>query len=428
MTKENKKEIFKILIQEFQELSFPEVIKRDLEVPLNIKKIITVFGPRRSGKTFYLHGLIKKLLEKKISKDRILYLSFEDDRILPLDFSSLNDLMEAYFELYPENKKKEIFLFFDEIQNIENWELFIRRIHDKERVKIFITGSSSKLLSREIATHLRGRTISFALPPLSFQEFLRFKQESLSRNFEYGRQKYKIIKLLEEYLQYGGFPEVVLTENISIKNSILKEYFDLLIYRDLAERFSIKNTQLLKDMLKYLFTNITSLFSTNSYYKNIKQSLPLSRETIYDYLGFIKETGYFSLFPCFSYSLKEQKVNLTKIISLDNGLRNRIGFKFSQDLGKLAENLVGSILSQHNEKVYYWKNKQEVDFVTINNNNLQAINVCFGIGTDEREINSLLEFKKRFKKADELVIISKDIDKTEGGIKFIPLYKWLLEI
>ena len=206
----SKKEHFKILIKEFQENSLPTIYERDLVVPLNSNKIISIYGPRRSGKSFYFFSLIQKLLKQEISIDRIVYLNFEDDRIFPLNYKELNLLLEAYFELYPQNKQELIYLFFDEIQNIVNWEIFIRRIYEKEKVKLFLTGSSSKLLSREIATSLRGRTISYRLFPLNFKEFLNFKQIKMKEDFKYTSQKYTIKKLLNEYLEWGSFPEVVL--------------------------------------------------------------------------------------------------------------------------------------------------------------------------------------------------------------------------
>ena len=424
----NKKENFKFLIKEFHTSSLPETIERDLKVPLFPKKVITIYGPRRCGKSFYFYTLIKKLLAQGINKERILYLDFEDDRISPLNFKELNLLMEAYFELYPENKNKEIFLFFDEIQNIKNWELFIRRIYSKEKAKIFITGSSSKLLSKEIATSLRGRTISFALSTLNFREFLRFKGIVLEKNFEYTPLRFKIKKLLEEYLEWGGFPEVVLEKDLTIKKKILSEYFKLLVYRDLMERFSLENTTLLEDLLKFLFTNITSLFSINSYYRAVKQNFPVSRETIAHYLSFIKEIGYFSFLPQFSYSLKVQRANPKKIIALDNGLRNRIAFRFSKDFGKLAENLVGQLLLSQEKEVYFWQNKKEVDFVIKEGKSLSAINVSFGEKIEKREIDSLLIFKKNFKNTKKLILITKDLEKKENSINFIPLWKWLLSV
>ena len=429
MNKINKKEIFKFLIKEFLETDLPDVIKRDLEVPVSAKKVVTIFGPRRSGKSFYFYGLIANILASGIPKDRTLYLNFEDDRILPLTYKDLNDLMEAYFELYPENKNKKIFLFFDEIQNIEKWEIFIRRIYDKEKASIFVTGSSSKLLSREIATALRGRTLSFPLYPLNFREFLRFRGEELKKDFEYTEQRYRVKKLLGEFLEFGGFPEIVLTEGINLKRKILKEYFDLLVYRDLVERFSMKNMELLKDILDGLFADITSLFSVNAYYKSVKQFLRISRATISEYLEYIKETDYFILLPRFSYSLKEQRVNPKKIICIDNGLRNRMAFRFSKDFGKLAENLVGGVLVRKNNDTYYWQDKGEVDFAVNIDGRLEAVNVSFGEKIEKRETDSLLEFanKFKFKKVKKITLITKDTDKQEGAIRFVPLYKWLLE-
>lgn len=427
MSNQEKKEIFKILINEFQESPLPDVKERELKAPLNLKKIIAVFGPRRSGKSFYFYGLIKKLLDAGIDKERIVYMNFEDDRLLPLDASGLGGFTEAYFELYPENKKKEIFLFFDEIQNVKNWEIFVRRVYDKENCKIFITGSSSKLLSREIATALRGRTISFALYPLNFREYLSFQGEEIKKNVEYTEARFRIKKMLDEYFEFGGLPEIVLTKNKNIKRKILKEYFDMLVFRDLAERFSLENTGLLRDILKYFFTNITGLFSVNSFYKSIKQNQPVSRETVANYVNFIMETEYFRLLPKFSYSLKEQKVNPKKIIAVDNGLRNRISFRFSSDEGKLAENLIGGLLARKDGEIYYWQGEREVDFVVRGvDNGLEAVNVSYGASIEKREIESLLEFSQKNKKA-KLILITRNTEKKEKNIKFIPLWKWLLK-
>jgi predicted AAA+ superfamily ATPase len=427
MNQESKKEVFKFLIKEFHSEELPPLVERELKIPLYPKKIITIYGPRRSGKSFYFFSLIKSLIKKGIPKEKILYFNFEDDRILPLDFKELNFILEAYFELYPENKKEEIFLFFDEIQNIKNWEVFVRRLYEKEKAKIFITGSSSKLLSQEIATSLRGRTIRYGLHPLNFKEFLYFRKEKLERDFEYTSQRFKIKKLLEEYIEWGGFPEVVLEKDLTLKKKILAEYFNLLVYRDLAERFSLENVALLKELLKFLLANITSNFSVNSYFNALKQKLPVSRDTIYSYLSHIEEGQYFFLLPQFSYSLKVQKANPKKIVCLDNGLRNNIAFRFSQDKGKLAENLVGAILKSRENEVFYWKNKREVDFVLKRDNELSALNICFSDSIKEREIGSLLEFKEKFKKTKELILISQDIEKQEKGIKFLPLWKWLLK-
>lgn len=423
----SKKEQFKFLIREFHAEPLPETIPRDLAVPLDSRKIVALYGPRRSGKSFTLYTLIKELLRQGVPKERILYLNFEDDRILPLKGGQLQGVIEAFFELYPECKPEEIFLFFDEIQNVEDWEIFVRRVHDKEKARIFLTGSSSKMLSQEIATALRGRTIGFSLRPLSFSEFLRFRGIRLERNFPYGPQRFQVRKSLQEYLEYGGFPEVVLEKDAVIRHKILEEYFESLVYRDLVERHRIENVGLLKDLLKTLLANSTHLFSVNAYHKALRQSLSVSRQTVTAYLRLIQETGYITLFPKFSWSLKEQRVNPQKIVCLDLGIRNRMTFRFSQDEGKAAENLVGSVLSGLHRELFYWQGKREVDFVVHGEQGLQGINVTFGPGIiEEREMEGLLEFRRRFKQTAKLLLITRDAEEKKGPVRLIPLWKWLL--
>src|SRR3989344_3561503 len=184
-----KKDQFKLLIREFHDNEIPKLRERDLIIP-STKKIVSLIGSRRSGKTFYFYQLIQTFL-KESPKERMIYVNFEDDRILPLSIEDMDSILESYYELYPENKNKELYLFFDEIQNIENWEIYLRRIHDKEKVRIFVTGSSSKMLSKEIATSLRGRTLSFNLFPLSFKEFLRFNDVQLDKNIIYSNERFR---------------------------------------------------------------------------------------------------------------------------------------------------------------------------------------------------------------------------------------------
>lgn len=421
----DKKEMFKILVKEFHETKIPIVIKRDLTIPLKSNKIITISGPRRAGKTFYFYQLINEI-KKEIPFERILYINFEDDRILPLSLKDFNAFLEAYFELYPENKDHKCFLFFDEIQNIEGWESFIRRIYDKENVNVYITGSSSKLLSREIATSLRGRTLSYKIYPLSFNEFLRYKGIQVQPDFAYSKVRYKIKHLLGEYISFGGFPEIVLARD-ELKVSILKNYYDLVIYRGLVERFSIRNVQLLKNIIKFLLTNVATTFSINAYYRSLLPQYHISRETILEYLSYLEEIELIQMVPIFSYSLKVQQVNPRKIYVIDNGLRNAVSFKFSQDEGRLVENLVFQQLMRLGFDVYYWKKMGEVDFVVREDNKLTAINISYGHMLDKREINGLLEFRNTFKElVKDLLIITSDLEKIEDGIKYIPLWKWLI--
>jgi predicted AAA+ superfamily ATPase len=421
-----KKEMFKYIIKEFHEARLPELYERKLTIP-ETQKVISLIGPRRAGKTFYFYQLINNLIEDSINPSQILYINFEDDRILPLNVKELNTILEAYYELYPENTSETLYLFFDEIQNIDNWELFIRQVHDKKNARIYITGSSSKLLSKEIATSLRGRTLSYYLFPLSFEEFLRFRQVTLNKDFEYTDARFKVKKLFSEYLVGGGFPEVVL-EAEELRQDILRNYFEMFIYRDLVERFSIRNTSLLKSLVKFLITNIGTTFSVNSFYRTIKKDMPVGKDTLMEYLSYLEDINLVYLVPIFSYSLKKQQVNPRKVYCIDNGLRNAVSFMFSKDEGRLAENLVFLELKRRSKEPYYWKNKGEVDFVIKDrDSSLTAINVSYTDEIDERETKALLEFADEFSpKVKELILLTKDLEKTEGRIKIIPLWKWLM--
>ncbi|HLD10640.1 MAG TPA: ATP-binding protein [Candidatus Nanoarchaeia archaeon] len=419
-----KKELFKRIIKEFQEKPLPQLKERELELP-ETKKIITLVGPRRSGKTFYFFQLIKKL-----NKEKVVYINFEDDRLFPLELKDLDEILEAYEELYPENKD-QLYLLIDEIQNIKNWELYIRRINDNKNIKIFITGSSSKLLSQEIATSLRGRTLTFNLFPLSFKEFLKFNEFELKKDSFYTNDRHKIKKFLEKYTNLGGFPEIVLEKN-NLEQQILTNYFEVMIYRDIIERFSIRNINLLKTLAKYLLTNIASYFSTNSYYKILKEKENVSKDSLFQYISYLEEANIIFLIPLFSYSLKVQQTNNKKIYCIDNGLRNAISFKFSEDEGKLLENLVFIELKRKNYEIFYYKKNKECDFIVKTNKQLEAIQVCVEIneGNEKREIDGLLEVLKEFKIEKGLILTKnqEDLMIIEGKKIYIKrIDKWLLE-
>lgn len=442
------KAILKQVIKEFHEFKFPLIYPRDIEIPLNSKKIIAISGPRRSGKTFLLFFQIKKLIAQKVPKEEILYINFDDPRLLPFNAKDMEDLLESYFELYPYLKNKINFAFFDEIQNVKNWEISIRRIYDSQNFRIFVTGSSSKFLSKEISTSLRGRAINYELLPFSFNEILTARGIKIESDTFYSKTRFIIKKLLSQYLSEGGFPEVVLEENEEIKIRILKEYIETMFFRDLVERFNVKNGHVLREMVKYLISNISSLFSLNSFWKWIKQTYPVGKKTLINYTSFLEEIGLFFLVRKFSFSLKEQMQTPRKVYILDNGLPSVYGFKFSQNTGKIMENSVFLKLKHEQLKdplmeIFYWQdyNHNEVDFVVKKGKEIkQLIQVCYDIEnfkTKEREIRSLVKASKNLKCNDLLVITwdfesEQKIPTSPSGqktkkIKFIPLWKYLSE-
>jgi predicted AAA+ superfamily ATPase len=426
MNKETIKEL--IILSQERDI---KLVERELEIHF-IGKINSIIGPRRAGKTFFIYQNINQLKGKNL-KDKIIYLNFEDERLLPIKKEELDLILEAYYELYPENKDQKLYVFFDEIQMLPFWQLFVRRLYDQENMEICITGSSSKLLSKEIATQLRGRTLTYFIFPYSFKEFLRAKGITLERHFEYKSLIYKIKKLLQEYIEFGGFPEIADKDKM-FKTKILQEYFNLIFYKDLVERYKIRNFGVVKEMLLYLINNFSSYFSTNKYYKLLKsRGEKISKNTLFEYISCMIDINLLFLVPKFG-KLREQFSNPKKVYVIDVGLINAIAFKISKDIGKLYENIVFIELKRRGcKEVYYWKNKYECDFLVKENEKIkEAIQVCFKLTEEnkERELNGLVETLKKFRLKQGLIITEdkegeETVDKRK--IKYIPLWKWLLE-
>ena len=423
------REIFRRIIVDFQERPIRQTIKRDVEVPLFSDKIISLIGVRRCGKTSILYKMIEELRES-IDIKNIVYINFEDDRLLGTTVNNLDDMIEGYYELYPQKRDEKIYLFFDEVQNIPQWELFIRRIYDTLNVQIVITGSSSKLLSSEIATSLRGRTLTYEIFPFSFKEYLRFKNITVNLN---SSKSLSFIKhSFEEYLIYGGFPETIGQDSV-IQKRILSDYVNLIVYKDLIERYGITNTSLLKHLIKYTFVNMATLVSITKLYNDFKSNgFKLGKETLFDYFGYLEEAYAIFSVPIFRSSVREEQRNPKKIYAIDNGLRAVYDSSFSSDYSKLYENLVFLALRSKTNEVYYIKERQEIDFYCVIDGKKQLINVSVDISnpdTLEREINSLVEGME-YVGVDKSVLITKEREGSmsvgENVVILIPLWKWLL--
>lgn len=387
-----------------------------------IKEITIITGIRRAGKSTLMYQMISALLKKGIAPTQILFVNLEDKKLIK---DSLDDIYNSYRENL--NPDRKAYIFLDEIHRKNDWENWIRKNYDlKTNDKFVISGSSSYLLKREYSTLLTGRNITFEIFPLSFQEFLSFRNiefdiKNLKKNILLEKTKNVLLKNFKEYLEMGGFPEVILKQK-AYKLKILEQYFDDILYKDIIDRYNL-NSQKTRDLALFLITNFTNTLSLRS----LRNSLKISYDTTKDYLSYYKEAFLFFIVDHFSYSIKEQKTLPSKIYCIDNGLRNAISFKFSKDEGKLAENLVLIELKRRGKEAYYWKNKKEIDFIVKERDgSLAAINISYTDDILERETEGLLEFKKEFKKADELILITKDIEKVENGIRFIPLWKWLL--
>lgn len=421
----SKQNIFRQIIADFIHQSLPTIHQRDLVLPSDIPKIVSLIGARRTGKTFMLFDLIQNL-RNKMPVDRLVYVNFEDDRLFPLELKDLDSFLRAYYELYPLNKQEMVYFFFDEVQEVLHWEKFVRRVLDTENCKIYITGSSSKLLSRELATTLRGRTLTFEVFPLNFQEFLRFQGLQFNTNTSEGQALAK--HHLRQYLHQGGFPELLQTpKHFHQKN--MEDHLDLMLYRDLVERFKVKNPKLLKHLMKYLFTNVANLLSTHKFYNDLKsQGFTVGKNTVYEYIAYLEEA--FAIFSVqkWSRSVRKQQANPNKIYLLDVGFKNAMSL--SDDIGRVFENTVFlSLRRQFGEgKIHYFMEKQEVDFVLPDQT---LINAAYDLthNTRTREINGLLEGMNYFNQEKSFLLTwdtFEDVQIEDKTIFIRPLW-WFLE-
>src|SRR3989338_8467288 len=397
----------KELVKDLEGTKRPEY--QDLLDSIKIKEITIILGVRRSGKSTLMYQIVDSLLKQSIKPEQILFVNLEDKKLTNLD---LEEIYNEYREnLNPKNKA---YIFLDEIHRKKDWETWIRKKYDlKTNDKFVISGSCSYLLKKEYSTLLTGRNLTFEVFPLSFKEYLRFKNVNFKSTIILDNTKRVILNNLKQYLELGGFPEVFFKEE-KYKIKILEQYFDDIIYKDIIDRYNL-NSQKVKDLALFFTTNFTGEISL----RNLRNTLGLSYDSIKDYLSYFKEAFLFFTLDHFSYSFKEQKTVASKIYCIDNGLRNAVSFKFSKDSGKLAENTAFIELKRRNKNIYYWKDSQEVDFIIKNKDNtLQAINVIFSNEIHEREVEGLLKFKKQFSKTKELILLTKDLEKQEDRTNY----------
>ena len=415
------------IIRDYQEMDLPDLIKRNIDIPLDlrIKRAISIIGPRRAGKTYTMFQLMKILLERGVGRDRMLYINFEDYRLEGINYIDLKKIVEIYYEMYPENSRLKVWFFLDEIQNVGGWEKVVRNIMDRWNIQIFLSGSSSKLLSREIATQLRGRTLTYIVYPFSFKEFLRarnFRIEKYMSSYE----KNRLLNLLNEYLVYGGYPEAVIERERRMK--ILREIWDVTIARDIIDRWRIRNIRALKLLIRAL--RKSREFSIHKFYRYLKSlGLRISKNTLYNYIEYLNDSLILYLLKKYSPSYKNIEMSIPKIFFVDNGL-----YMAEESISKLMENLVFMELRRRNyvenEKLFYWKNSfgREVDFIVLDG---ELIQVCYELTYEnrDREIKSLIKASKQlnYKKLRILTWNQEDtININNRKIEITPLWKWLI--
>ena len=369
---------------------------------------------------------IYHLLDNGIPAKNILHLNLEDPAFKGL---SVFHLYEKYLELM--NPDGTVYLMLDEIQEVTEWQRDLRKLYDGPRqVRFVITGSNSSLLKGEYASLLTGRTLLCEVYPFSFKEFLA------ARGWDKGFERHilladkpRLLHLFAEYLQEGGFPEVVREQNPKIKTMLLKDYYNSILTRDVLRRYPVRHAARYEAAAHYLVSNPTSPFSA----KKLSPSIGITQHTMEEYLGYLEDVYLFFTLKHFSYSLKQQLTHPRKVYCIDNGLIRSVSFRFSDDYGKLLENLVLAQLRRWGRECYYWKGKKECDVVVMEQGKVTtAIQVSadpVDPKTRKREFDGLLEAMGEFGLTDGYILTKDEFETVavDGKeIRLIPVWYWLL--
>lgn len=396
---------------------------QDIAPFLKQRQMVAVTGIRRCGKSVLLRQLMQQLLQKE-KKENILFLNVEHPFFDQYrgQVQYLEKAFEEYLSLH--NPQGTIFVFLDEIQFFDHWQVFVKAKYESGDIKFFLTGSNSLLLSSEYASLLSGRTIQVQLYPFSFAEYLLARGIKISSAFSLAAQQRRIKKELVEYLSWGGFPEVVLAEDPEVKRELLVTYYQNILLKDIVPRFNVANSREIQELLRYLLSHTGKPCS----YAQLGKIIGLSDKTIKEYIYYFKQS--YLLFEVNQYfpSLKRQMANQKKVYAGDNGFSQALGFRFSEDRGWFLENMVFLELQRHKKEAYYFKGKKECDFVVREGRKLTtAIQVCYALTAEnrQRELAGLQEAQEALK-IKEGIILTFDQEEKIGGIQVIPLWKWLL--
>ncbi|NLV44093.1 MAG: ATP-binding protein [Candidatus Hydrogenedentes bacterium] len=430
-------ETVKSILLDFQEAQLETGVPRRIPMEPVKGKAAVCIGVRRSGKSTYLHQRIQRLLDSGVSRRNILYLNFFDDRLHPLRHENLGVIAEAYYALYPEKKNTEtVYCFFDEIQAVPGWEPFVDRMMRTEKCEVYLTGSSAHMLSKEVATQMRGRALSWELFPFSFREFLDGKglesEGPLST-----RKRLLVQKAFEEYWETGGFPEVLdIDERLRIKTH--QEYLNAILFRDLVERHDIAHPKAVSDLAHWMIDNTASLYSVNrltGYLKSLGHNAP--RAAVSDYVAWFEDAYFLFAVRIFDASLARSNTNPKKVYCIDHALVASTASGILLNSGHLLENLVFIALRRVHPDIFYYKTKsgKEVDFIVpVRGRPRLLVQVCESLAvpqTRKREFAALKEAMAELGLKEAVIVTRNEDEAVEtdaGTIRVLPAWKFLLEM
>ena len=430
------KETIKSLIALKQQEIHVPYNPRELELPISAKKIITVVGVRRCGKSTLMELCVERILRAGVSPRQIAWIGFDDERFDQMQTSDFNTIVEAYMEMFPDIPIEDVFFFFDEIQRIKGWELFVMRLFKHYSKHIFISGSNADLLSEELNTALRGWPLEYKEYPLSFREYCQFKDIVTDSYLEQDIAKVRMS--FDSFIREGGYPEVVLEQTRAMKDKLLQGYFNAMIFRDLIERYNLSNPERMKYLIKRLMAGMTKPASINAIYNDMRsQGRKVSKDDLYDLAE--KTCNIFLLYKVtkFDQSFKKETSALPKYYCVDNGLRKSVLIPGRDDDGILFENAVYLQLLRNlsdGEKICYYLGSKECDFVIQTETSVkQLVQVCWDmndIQTRSRELDGICE-AAMLTHCDNMTIVTRnqeeDIVVSGGVVHVVPAWKWFLQ-
>ena len=411
---------------------------RDVRLPTVVNKVHAVVGMRRVGKSTYLRQL-QSALQNRYGSERAVYISFDDDRLSDLPLAQLDFLVEEYYRNFPRWRGREtVHWFFDEIQLVTGWERFVRRLIDTERVSIVVSGSSARLLSREVHTSLRGRGWETIIRPFSFREFLRHRGEEPNkpvRRFT-AAERSTIEKHFREYLNTGGFPEAQ-EMTLSMREELLQSYVDTLLLRDVIERYKITQVTALRWLSRQCLRNPAGLLSVHSIFRDLKaQGHGIAKDTLHDLLGYLIDSFLITAVPLATNSERRRNSNPRKIYPADSALISAFDRSGRANLGHALETVVEIELARRKAEIGYVKGIEdfEVDFhARFPAAEQVLIQVCAELTEKavlERELRALEKCRQHHPRAQQLLLVlnrDQTLAAADKAVRVLPVYEWLLD-
>ncbi len=419
---------------------FPNAIRRDADgVSIN-GKVRAVVGMRRSGKTTFLWQCLADRLATGIARERLVYFNFEDERVAGLEAASLGVVLDEYYRSFPEFRRNERVVWcFDEIQEITGWEKFIRRILDSENVEILLSGSSAKMLSREVATSMRGRAIETVITPFSFREFARFEglEMSARKRLLSPADESQWQACFDRYVQRGGFPEACRADLRDHRIELLIGYVDSVLFRDVAERHRVPNLVALRAFVRQLLKQPATTFSVSKIYSDFQsRGIGVSKETLLSFLDYLEDAFLIFTLPLASHSERRRQVNPRKLYLADHSLAGAFTVQAGQDRGHFLENIVACELQRRCSELAYVKtvNGYEVDFLATGSDGSQhLIQVASQVSESsvlDRELRALADAAEEFSTAQQWLLIDDRLPRgaeIPASVTVLPLRQWLLD-